>query len=208
MQPIATCASCFSTTWPAMLLMALSTSQCNVPLASTSVACLNAQHGIQKYGDCKHGSSSHDRRRPAAACRLPGMTSMDGGLFYDQAGVTFVAATSRAWSPNTIWETPPGAASTREEGLSVRKLPTFWPSAQTLLHCQANCLHAAQATRASAGFPGLPLQPPDMSEPSLDLTSMHGIVVLHACVGLQIRHKHFCSQAQGVDVPTLQHLCG
>ena len=32
--------------------------------------------------------------------------------------------------PKLIWEAPPGAARTLEEGLSVIKLPTFWPSAR------------------------------------------------------------------------------
>ena len=46
----------------------------------------------------------------------------------DEQGPTF-GTMPFAPSPNTIWEMPPGAASTLEEGLSVRKLPTFWPSA-------------------------------------------------------------------------------
>ena len=53
---------------------------------------------------------------------------------FGRAGATFAAAgatlaAAGAPSPKMIWEAPPGAASTRLEGRSVRKLPTFCPSA-------------------------------------------------------------------------------
>jgi len=45
---------------------------------------------------------------------------------YVQAVITLVKGATGS-SPNTICDAPPGAASTRLELRSVRKLPTFWP---------------------------------------------------------------------------------
>ena len=39
-----------------------------------------------------------------------------------------VVETRRETQPKMIWEPPPGALRTREDGRSVMKLPTFWPS--------------------------------------------------------------------------------
>lgn len=64
-------------------------------------------------------------------------TNGDAGISYIEAvqGATNGKKTGRPLGshpqnaqPKVIWEPPPGALRTREEGLSVMKFPTFWPS--------------------------------------------------------------------------------